>query len=186
MSADWYEFFVRFKGSTGAWDEETVIQDRDHPFFDAFTELLKDYGLHPKSTFHYGGTDLDPERGCAVRFDDTPNKLMMTRGATIHISSFRQPPRIVTMSSARTKLKRVPLGLASSGSASSASVLAATSEQASAASQDPVRGRRSRLRSSSRSPRWVVAPSWRQQPRSEELEDHPELTERHLGREGEP
>ena len=107
-----FEFFVRFQASTGAWCEETVLQARDKPFFTAFTALLKDNGLHPMSRFHYGGNAIDPELGSIVDWDTTPEKLMLTSGETIYISTYKM------------KVKPVPHhgmeASASSGSAASA------------------------------------------------------------------
>ena len=119
-----FEFFVRFQASTGAWCEESVSQARDRTFVTAFTGLLKDNGMHPMSTFHYGGTAIDPELGTIIDWDTTPEKLMMTSGETIYISAYKKRPSVETAPSSRMKLKPVPHpdveASASSGSAASA------------------------------------------------------------------
>ena len=146
-----------------------MVQACDRPFFTAFTGLLKDNGLHPMSTFHYGGTAIDPELGSIIDWDTTPEKLMMTSGDTIYISAYKKRPSVETAPSSRMKLKPVPLpdveASASSGSAASA-----------------VR-RHTRMRTPSRSPRRaaVVKPvdeggeecQELEDAASEELEEHP-------------
>jgi hypothetical protein len=161
------------------------------------------------STFHYGGTAIDPELVGIIDFDDTPEKLMMTSGETIYISAYRKRPSIDTASSSRTKLKRVPLlGLEAAASSGSAS-----SRQAPVADQVPVRRRwkagaleakmpAARLRTPSRSPRRAAATVRAKEAcavvkpfdeggeesqeledaASKELEDHPEVSERAWGR----
>ena len=194
------EFFVRFEASSGAWIEESVMQARDMPFFTAFTSLLQDKGLHPMSTFHYGGTAIDPELGSIIDFDDTPEKLMMTSGETIYISAYKKRPSVETAPSSRMKLKPVPHPdvEASASAGSAASAVRGRWRRGALDDEMPA----ARLRTPSRSPRRAAA---KVRPKetcavvkpldegdeesqeledaaSEELEDHPEVSERAWGR----